>query len=308
MSLTLVAILISAAVASLLLAVGLLVLDLRRREIDPESREALDLQIREILAARAAAARSQGAIDRWFYELVEQSGSPLDGGAALALVAGLAVVGCAVPLVLLETLLGAAAGTVTGALLPVLWWMIRRERRLRAMQRGLPETLEMVADSIRAGQTLEQAAELVSQQGVSPLKEEFGYCAKQLHLGHSPVSVMTRMARRVPLAEFKIFATAVMVHRQTGGNLALLAQRLAHSARDRAEFAGHVRAVTAGSRLSVIGLVVGTMIALFILGGVRPEYLRAYLDHPVGPTILLMSVGLQVLGLAWVWRVMKVPF
>ncbi len=308
MNLSLIALLIFLAVASVLLAVGLLLLDLRRRDEAREAQLELDLQIKKAILARSPDAQPKGRIDRWFYELIEQSGSPLEGNTATAIVAGMAVIGCAVPLVLLENLPGAAAGAVVGALLPVLWWMVRRERRLRALARGLPETLEMVADSIRAGQTLEQASELVAQQGASPLKEEFGYCAKQFHLGHSPVAVLSRMARRVPLAEFKIFATAVMVHRQTGGNLALLAQRLAGSARDRAEFQGHVRAVTAGSRLSVIGLTVGTMIGLFALGGIRPEYLKAYIEHPVGPTILALSACLMVIGLMWVWRVMKVPF
>lgn len=308
MTATLLSVVVAVAVASLLLAVGLLVRDLRAREISPESDEALSEQIREILAARAAANQPMSRLDRWFYDLIDHAGTPVDPNTAMALVAGGAIVGCAVPLVFLETLWGAAVGTLVGAALPVLWWIFRRERRLRAMQRVMPETLEMIADAIRAGETLEQATELAGQQAASPLKEEFAYCAKQLELGHTPVAVMTRMARRVPLPEFKIFATAVMVHRQTGGNLALLAERLAHTARDRAEFGGHLRAVTAGSRLSMIGIILGVLIALFILGGIRPEYLRAFLEHPLGPTILGLSATFQVVGLLWVWRIMKVPY
>ncbi len=310
MSLTVLTILIFAAVASIVLAIVLLILDFRRRGEDDERRLDLELQlqVQQVAMTRAPGYQPPRGVDAWFYDLIEHSGSPLDGNTALALVAGLAVVGCAVPLVLFESMLGAAAGTVLGGLAPILWWMFRRERRMRAMQRNLPETLEMVSDSIRAGQTLEQAAELVGQQGPDPLKEEFRHCARQFQLGHPPVSVLSRMARRVPLAEFKVFATAVLVHRQTGGNLALLAQRLAASARDRAEFQGHVRAVTAGSRLSVIGLTVGTVIALFLLAGIRPEYLKAFFEHPLGPTILMTSAALQVVGMVWVWRVMKVPF
>lgn len=310
MSLMVIVLLAFAATTVAVLAVALLVRDLKRPDEQLQRRLGTDLQAQQAALARSAFGRKEpaGRIDRAFYRLVEESGSALDGQTALALVAGLALVGCAVPLVLLESPLAAAAGTVFGATLPVLWWMFRRARRLRAFERCLPETLEMLADGVRAGQTLEQAAELVSVQGVSPLREEFGYCATQLRLGHSPVAVLTRTARRVPLPEFKIFATAVVVHRQTGGNLALLAQRLASSARDRAEFHGHARAVTAGSRLSVIGITVGTMVALALLAGIRPEYLRAFIDHELGPTILLASAGLQILGLLWVWRILKVPF
>jgi len=307
-SATLISVLVATAVGSLLLAVVLLLRDLRVREVAPDSDEALAQQIQEVLQARNAANQPTNRIDQWFYELIDHAGSPVDPPTATALVAGGAIIGCAIPLLLFESLFGAAVGTVVGAALPVLWWMIRRERRLRAMQRAMPETLEMVADAVRAGETLEQAAELAGQQAPSPLKEEFAYAAKQLQLGHTPTAVMTRMARRVPLPEFKIFATAVMVHRQTGGNLALLAERLAHSARDRAEFAGHLRAVTAGSRLSMIGIVLGVFAALFILGGIRPEYLRGFLEHPLGPTILTLSAAFQIVGLLWVWRIMKVPY
>jgi tight adherence protein B len=176
------------------------------------------------------------------------------------------------------------------------------------MQKALPETLELVADALRAGQTLEQSAELVASQAPQPLGEEFGYCWSQLKLGHSPVAVLQRMARRVPLPEFKIFATAVLVHRQTGGNLALLAERLAASARDRAEFHGHVRAVTAGSRLSVLGLTFGTLIAVGIILWLQTDYILEFLQHPVGPTLLAVAAVLQLLGIVWVSRILHVRF
>lgn len=310
MSLTVIVLLAFAATTITVVALALLIRDLRRRDETLDRRLGMDL-----LAQQAELARSpfgekppSGRIDRAFYRLVEESGSPLDGQTAVALVAGMALVGCAVPLVLLENLAAGAIGTVVAASLPVVWWMFRRGRRLRAMQRGLPETLEMLSDAIRSGQTLEQASDLVATQGISPLKEEFGYCSKQLQLGHSPVAVLNRMARRIPLPEFKIFATAVVVHRQTGGNLGLLAHRLASSARDRAEFHGHARAVTAGSRLSLIGLTVGTLVALGLLAWIRPEYVRAFVDHELGPTVLLISACLQVVGLLWVWRIIKVQY
>ena len=304
------ALLAFATATIVVVAVAMLIRDLKRPDDLFDRRLGLDLRDQQDLLAGSSFGQRQptGRIDRAFYRLLEESGSPLSGQTAVALVAGLAVIGCAAPLVFLDSVLGAAAGTVLGASLPILVWSVRRGRRIRAMQRCLPETLEMLSDGIRSGQTLEQAAELAATQGMSPLKEEFGYCSAQLRLGHAPVAVLTRMSRRVPLPEFKIFATAVLVHRQTGGNLGLLAHRLAASARDRAEFHGHARAVTAGSRLSVIGLTLGTMVALGLLAGIRPEYLKAFVDHELGPPILLASIGLQVLGLLWVWRILKVQF
>ena len=146
------------------------------------------------------------------------------------------------------------------------------------MQKSLPGALDLLADGLHAGQTLEQAAELVATQMPSPLKEEFGHSVSLLRLGHSPVAVMDRMARRIPLPEFQVFATAVLVHRQTGGNLAKLTARLADAARDRQEFLGHLGAQTVAGRYSAIGLVIAAMAGLTVLVMARPQYLEFFLE------------------------------
>ena len=297
-----------AAVTIAVLAVALLIRDLRKPNEAVDRRLGIDPKEAELARRRLLDPKPTSRIDRAFFSLLETSGRDIDGSTALAIIAGAAVIGCAVPLVLLENLLAASAGLVLGAALPIAWWAGCRSWRMRAMKKYLPETLEMLADGVRAGQTLEQAAQMVSAPGPKPLNAEFGYCAAQLKLGHSPVAVLARMARRVPLPEFKIFTTAVVVHRQTGGNLALLAQRLAGSARDRHEFGGHVRAVTAASRFSMVGLTIGTLVAVGILAWLQPEYLEVFRTHRLGPTLLATAAGLQLLGIVWVWRTLKMQF
>ncbi len=306
---TVVALLVFAASVVIVVALALLIRDLRRPDENMQRRLGLSLEEYQTAPASALLDRpADGWIDRAFYELVENSGSKIDRQTALALVAGIALVSCAAPLVFLDSVLAAAVGLVVGAVLPLCWWGFWRGRRMVTLQKHLPETLELLADGVRAGQTLEQAAELVANQAPAPLNEEFGYCVAQLRLGHSPVAVLSRMARRIPIPEFRIFATAVLVHRQTGGNLALLAQRLANSGRDRSEFRGHVKAVTAGSRLSVIGLTLGAIAAVGILASLRPEYLQAFVEHELGPALLVTAAVLQVVGILWVWRILKVHF
>ena len=290
------------------LALALLVRDLRRSDESLDQRLGLALKGLHTAPGSLSSEKPTGWIDRVFYHLIEGAGSKIDVPTALALVAGMAVIGCAVPLVLAENLLAAAAGLLLGVSLPLGWWAFRRARRMRAMQKNLPETLELLADGVRAGQTLEQAAEMVATSAPAPLSDEFGYCVSQLKLGHSPTAVMARMSRRIPLTEFRIFTTAVLVHRQTGGNLSLLAQRLATSARDRQEFRGHMKAVTAASRFSVIGLTLGTVAALGILAWLRPEYLEVFRIHDLGPSLLIAAGVLQLLGIVWVWRTLKVHF
>ncbi len=123
----------------------------------------------------------------------------------------------------------AIAAALVGFWPPLFWVMWVRNRRIAAMETLLPGALEQLADCLHSGQTLEQAAELMTVQTASPLKEEFGHCVQLLKMGQSPVGVMDRLSRRIPLPEFRLFATAVLVHRQTGGNLAQLTARLAVS-------------------------------------------------------------------------------
>ena len=104
-------------------------------------------------------------------------------------------------------------------------------------------------------------------------------------MGQSPVAVMDRLSRRIPLPEFRLFATAVLVHRQTGGNLAQLTARLAVSARDRQEWRRHLGAQTVAGRYSAMGLVACGAVGLTVLSMSRPEYTRFFLTHPRGPDV-----------------------
>ena len=272
----------------------------RRLGLDRADEDSIDSLRRPLPAANR--------IDRAFERLLEESGTPLSAATALALVAGLAIIGCAAPLFLTDSLLGAAGGLILLASLPLLWWNVRRWWRLRKMSKHLAETLELLADGVRSGRNLEQATEMVATEAPAPLNGEFRHAATQFRLGHTPVAVLERMVRRVPFIEFKIFATAVLVHRQTGGNLALLIERLAEAARQRQEFRGHLQAVTSGSRLSALGLVVGSLIALGFLSWMRPDYLDLFRSHPFGLPMLVVAAALQLIGVVWVWRILQVEY
>lgn len=309
LNLTIVAILCFAATSALAATGGMVVIDLRRRRGDRLDRR---LQIEPEATCAGAPAISErlstNRFDRAFDDLVEQSGVGLSSTQALALVAGSGIVGCAVPLVLFEDLLIAAGGLVLGVAWPFAWLQFKRFRRRRAMRIHLAETLELLADGVRSGRTLEQAATMVAAESPWPLNEEFADAAAQLRLGHTPIAVLDRMVRRVPMPEFRIFATAVLVHRTAGGNLAVLIERLSVAARDRHEFFGHLRAVTSGSMLSAMGLMIGSIVAVGLLSWLQPEYLEMFLEHPWGVPLLVMAGVLQLMGIVWVWRILRMDY
>ena len=275
---------------------------------------AIGLFLRDLFTRPSEAARQrlafapeepEGDLNRGFFALVEESGSTMDMGTALAMVVGGAIVGLAIPLVFFENLLGAAGGMVLGAAIPVAYLMVIRFFRIRNMRKHLPQALQAVADAVRSGQSLSESCQLVSQEIKGPLGQEFGFAHSQLELGHAPIAVMNRMVRRVPLSEFRVFATAVVVHRRAGGNLSLLTERMSKAAHDRQDTRNHMLAVTAGSRLSAIGMVLAGIVALIVLGWLEPDYINAFLKHPKGPWLLAASALLQIIGGIWVWRILK---
>jgi len=298
-------ILIFLTVAAMLLAVIFLLGDIFRRP--PKTDEEI-LEDPEEIAKLFAREEPHGNLNRKFSTLVSESGTRLDETAILALIVGGGIVGAAIPFVFLDNLLLAAFGLVVGCMLPIAYLTFIRWRRLSRLRKMLPETLEIVADSIRAGRSLQDTFELVAQEVRNSVGKEFEQAAKQLDLGHSILRVLEKMVRRIPLHEFRIFATAVLVHERSGGNLALLTERLAASARDREQFVGHLNAVTAGSRLSAVGLVVGSLIGVAVLTTIEPDYLGTFFTNPYGPTLLVIAATLQIIGIVWVWRVLRVQF
>jgi tight adherence protein B len=274
----------------------------------------LGMLVRDLFARPASADRQRlgfapeeppGDFNRAFFRLVEESGTALDMPTALAVVIGAGIVGLAIPLALFDNLLGAAGGLVLGAAIPILYLSVVRWWRLGGMRKRLPYALQAVADAVRGGQTLSEACELVSREIKGPLGQEFGYAHQQLELGHAPIAVMNRMVRRVPLPEFRIFATAVVVHRRAGGNLSLLTERMSKAAHDKTDVRNHVLAMTAGSRLSAIGMVVAAFVAAGLLTWMEPDYVETFWRNPKGPYLIATAIGLQVIGAIWVWRILK---
>lgn len=291
----------AAAVAAtvLMLAIGLFVRDLFTKPEDPKVKKRLELVTEEV---------EYDAFDRWFVRLIEESGLPLTASGAMLIVVACGLIGGGIPFLIWDHYLGAALGVVVGMAVPMIVYTIVRWRRISVMRKLMPETLQIVADAVRSGHTLEEACAFVSREMTGPLSEEFTSATQQFKLGHAPMSILNRLARRIPLAEFRIFATAVMVHRRSGGNLAALTERLSHTARDRQEIRGHLMAVTAGSRLSAIGMIVGSALGLAVLAWLEPEYLRIFFTHRLGPVLLTIAGVLQLLGVIWVWRVLRVNY
>jgi tight adherence protein B len=169
----------------------------------------------------------------------------------------------------------------------------------------LPDVFDLMSRVLRAGQTIPQALETVAEEVSRPASEEFGYVYEQQNLGLSPEAAMRDLARRTGLLELKIFVLAVMVHRQTGGNLADLLNKLAMIIRDRYRVHGTIRAMTAEGRLQATILLALPPLLLGAITLINRTYASVLFQHP---NLLIGMFAFMVAGAVWMQRIVHFDF
>lgn len=191
------------------------------------------------------------------------------------------------------------------AAIPWIYIWRARARRLELLRSQLPDVFDLMSRVLRAGQTISQALETVADEFSSPAAEEFGYAFEQQNLGLSPEAAMRDLARRTGLLELKIFVLAVMVHRQTGGNLADLLNKLAMIIRDRYRVRGMIRAMTAEGRLQAAILLALPPVLLVAVTLINRPYASVLYQYP---NLLAGMAGFMVAGTVWMQRIVNFDF
>jgi tight adherence protein B len=196
------------------------------------------------------------------------------------------------------------AGLV-GCVLPTLYVCFIRTRRLEKLLTQIPDTFDLMARTMRAGQTISQALQAVADECSAPIAEEFRYCCEQQNLGLSPEAALRELARRTGALELKIFVLAVVVHRQSGGNLTELLDKLAKVVRERFRIRGKIKSLTAEGRMQalvLLGLPPFMMLLLLLIA--RP-YMMELFKFPM--LIVGMFVAMTIGGV-WMRRIINFDF
>ncbi len=244
-------------------------------------------------------------LDEAFERLVEQTGLGWTAAQGLGLMALLGVVLAGVLLLWRGDLWLTGVGLVVGLALPVAGFLILRSRRRRQLQEQLPDAFFLLARSLRAGESLEQALATVAEHGIRPLGEEFRAAVERIKLGLTVPAALQALARRLQLTDFNVFVTAVTLHRTIGGNLALLLDRVANSTRDRNLFRGYFRASTALSRIT--GFVIAAAPPILFIGFWmwRPDFASAFTRTAGGVRLMTVAAVLELVGVVWLFSLLR---
>ncbi len=244
-------------------------------------------------------------INRWFDDLMIQSGLGITPGVVLAmsLCAALAVGGLA--FVGQENLLTTAFGALVGFLIPVLFAMVWRSRRQNRMSNQMPAMIDELSRAAKTGRSLENCLAMVADDTADPLGGELRNCTRKLALGLTVDEALEELPRRTGLVSTSVLATALAVHRETGGDLVRVLKRLSQTLRDRIQFQGRLQAATAASRATAILMISLPPVILLYFILRDSAYLTNLLNSPWGRGTTIAAFFLEFVGAVWVLRVLK---
>ena len=286
--------------------------DLKRRlaEVGPPE-EQVKLALQNLL--RDQSLSSIGALDRFLVRLprvgdlellLHRAGRPCNLGTLVMLAGVLALVGFCLG-IFWGSWLMAAGLFLAGMLAPVQWLKFKAKKRLAAFEEQFPEAVELIARALRAGHGLGSALQMVAQEMDDPVAEEFARTFAAYSYGKTMEEALMELMRRVGLKDLKFFVTAVIMQRETGGNLTEVLDNIGHIIRQRFRLMRQLKAVSAEGRLSGRILSALAPVLFMVLWFSSPKYLAVMFKHPWGEPMLWTGAAFQVMGMLVIKRLVK---
>lgn len=272
----------------------------------PEDELALlrDEQLSEIPAFDSLLRRS--ARISQLQEMLAQGGLNLRAGKflSLSLLAGVAA-GLVAYIVSNRAEVGGVA-LLIGFVLPYSYAAVKRNQRFSKFEELFPEAIDTLARAVRAGHAFTTALELITNEVAEPVAGEFRQLFEEQKFGMPVRDALMNLTERVPLVDVKFFVTAVMLQRETGGNLAEILDNLSYVIRERFKIQRQVRVYTAQGRLTMALLMGMPPIIVTIMLVVEPNFIRPLFADPIGHILLVAGIALQTVGYFVIRKIIRI--
>jgi tight adherence protein B len=195
--------------------------------------------------------------------------------------------GISVPLLVLAVL---------GFALPAIYLRNRRGHRLAQFETGLPRAMELMANSIKAGQSIAQSLRAVTENAGPPVSDEFGLARREIELGASIESALGNMVKRIGSSDLRLVVMVITIQHSVGGDLPAILISLADTMKQRAEMRAEVLASTAQSRASSLIITLLPVVAALGLYFLVPDYFRPMFTNPLGWFMLAVAAVMLAIG------------
>jgi tight adherence protein B len=192
------------------------------------------------------------------------------------------------------------------ASLPWFWLGHRRKKRIELFERQIPEALDLMSRALRAGHAFPTAVKMVGDEMPEPIAREFRTLFDEANFGVPQNEALIRLAERVPVDDLRYFTIAVMIQRESGGNLAELLDNIAGIVRARLKLLGEVRTLSAEGKLSawILGLLPFCVAALINI--VNPKFMAVLFTDPMGLRMVGGALVMMAVGVWWMRRIIKI--
>ena len=241
-----------------------------------------------------------------FQTMLSQADLKLRAGNMLILSLGTGVVTGFILLVASGFKSLALVGALVGAFMPYSFASFRRSRRFQKFEELFPQAIDTLARAVRAGHALTTALELISNEVGEPVSSEFRKLFEEQKFGLPMRDALINLTERMPLVDVKFFVTAVMLQRETGGNLAEILDNLSYVIRERFKIQRQVRVFTAQGRLTMMLLMMLPPIIVVTMLVMNPDFIRPLFTDPLGHGLLVGGITLQTIGYFVIRRIIQI--
>jgi tight adherence protein B len=193
-----------------------------------------------------------------------------------------------------------------GGSLPLAFLWNRRSARMKVFEEQFPEALDLLSRALRAGHAFQTALGMVADELKAPVGPEFKKTFDQQNFGLPLRDALNQLAERVFVLDVKFFVTAVLIQRETGGNLSEILDNLAHVVRERFKIRRQVRVHTAHGRFTAFVLLSLPAVLAIALTMLNPEHMAPLFHEQVGQMSLIIAMVMQAIGFVWIQKVIKI--
>ena len=252
---------------------------------------------------RLAAGSTRGsALGRW----IDQSGVKTSIGAVLLMACGCGAAMGLFVMVFIRVPLIIPFGVAIGFAAPFVYLNAKRSRRLRTYEEHFPEALDLLARALKAGHAFVTGLKMVADEMEEPVGPEFRITFDEQNFGLPLKDALENLTMRIPSLDVRFFATAVLIQRETGGNLSEILENLAHVVRERFKILRQVRVYTAHGRMTGYVLLALPAVLCIALMFINPDHMNLLFRERLGQMLLMTAIVMQFVGFVWIRQVVKI--
>jgi tight adherence protein B len=209
-------------------------------------------------------------------------------------------------LFLTDTPLYAGIALLMGLFIPYFYVSFQRTRRFQKFEELFPEAIDTLARAVRAGHAFTTALELIANEMAEPVSTEFRKLFEEQKFGLPLRDALLNFAERVPIVDVKFFVTAVMLQRETGGNLAEILDNLSYVIRERFKILRQVRVYSAQGRLTMMLLMALPPIVVVVMMVMNPDFIKPLFYDKMGHAMIVAGITLQTIGYLVIRKIIRI--